>query len=178
MLTAAELNKTAKIITPSIEETIQYSFEELIKERRFDPTRVYRILIKSQLFNSGSVVVNYLDVILPEHHNESGMDRKKSKKESIKEHVCTKTCRDSVRLIPVGCESLLHKYKTWWYLISKQLGKSVFSMVVEQDAKVAQDQIRASKHNPLFIFNLLQFVTVDSLIIEKEDKGKTTWFAL
>lgn len=182
MLTYEEVNRTSSIVIPEIEarQSVNFLEEGSLERRGEDYTRSYRILVK-RVINQPAVApsVVFVDAVIPEHHNHSG----KSPHRSVTlpgqqaKHVCSDICReDSVRLIPVGHEDLLDKLMVWWFLLCQQdPNRRIESMVVEQESAVAQEQIRKAKLYPLFIYDDVQMVMIDSLVKTVRQGKQETW---
>lgn len=182
MLTFDQVNATAEIVIPDVEARMSMSYLDVAgtEPRELDYTRVYRVLVKKPIVHPSTVPsILYLDAVMPEHHNRSGMSPSRALllPGQAQQHACEDgLCVDSVRLIPVGCEDLLDKYLSWWCLVCRSNDRAVESILIEQDASMAQKQIREADHFPRFIYTDLDLVMADNLVrCSVSDGGKYPW---
>lgn len=171
-------NKDNRIVSQSVEADQALSFlRNISKNKALNIHRVYRLLVKKVDFSNMSPVIRYVDAVIPEHHNMSGLlwSREDS---SGSDHVCRpELCCDSVRLIPVGREDLLDKLCTWWYTLCSDISEDVTTIIIEQDGFTAQTQIEEAGFIPKVIVDYLQFCVTDSLIAcyDLPDSDEELW---
>jgi hypothetical protein len=135
----------------------------------FNPTRLYRLLVRSPVDTPETL---YFEATVPEHHCLSGLDRAFHR--PADQHICGSGCRSTARLIPVGCEDLLDRMMSWWCLVSRSRGLLATTIVVEQDAYVAQTQLEKAGYMSRFLCTDLQFVVADMPVVvcrAKDDNG-------
>jgi hypothetical protein len=158
-------NTNNRIVSSSLESDQLMSFLRISgKNKDFNIHRVYRLLVKRVDYTHIIPTVNYVDAVIPEHHNKSGLLWTPDESTG-EDHVCRQNlCIDSVRLIPVGREDLLDKLCTWWYTCCADVDEDLTTIVIEQDSYTAQKQIEAAGFTPKVIFDYLQFCVTDCLI--------------
>lgn len=174
-------NTKNRIVSSSVESDQLMSFLRISsKNKDFNIHRVYRLLVKKVDYSNIIPAVSYVDAVIPEHHNKSGLLWTPEDGKGY-EHVCRENlCVDSVRLIPVGREDLLDKLCSWWYTCCADLDEDVTTIVIEQDAYTAQKQIEAAGFVPKVIFDYLQFCVTDCLIASYDlpDSDDELWSSL
>lgn len=183
MLTYDEIRQTSVIIEEAVENRLRMTHlgDVEVPLRNQDYSRVYRLLVKHVIPAVGGVPpqLAYVDAVFADHHNASGMspDRSIAAPGTATDHICTDLCQDSVRLIHVGQEDLLERLLSWWFIRCQYQAQPVETMVVEQDASLAQEQIRANGCFPLFVYDELQLIIADPMIKEVVSHGSTnpTW---
>lgn len=178
-----------RVLTKSVESDHMMPFPPIFsKNKALNIHRCYRLLIKRIDYSSGTPRTIYVDAVIPEHHNKSGLFGSRPGSHGL-EHVCLEgMCSDSVRLIPVGREDLLEKLATWWYVSCADVIGDVTTIVIEQSSYDAQRQIIAAGFTPKVILDYLQFCISDVLItcyqIESElnpgleDEAEELWTSL
>lgn len=166
--TLEELQTSSRVVFPNLDSQLLTADLDgaLLAPRPLDPTRVYRTLLKFACYEAGVPQVRYTDAVMPECHNRSGLQRRGEARHPGHEvqHVCDPhRCRYSVRLVAVGREDLLYLTVSMWATFCRAQQLSTASVLIEQDAYVAQQQVRESQMRPLFVFDYLQLVAADSL---------------
>ena len=159
------VNKHTRILTSSLEaDQLMPFLRSSGKNKAFNIHRVYRLLVKKIDYSNIIPEVGYVDAVIPEHHNKSGLLWTPEESVGL-DHVCRQgLCVDSVRLIPVGREDLLDALATWWYTCCTDLDEDVSTIIVEQDSLLAQRQVEAAGFVPRTILTRSQFCVTDCLI--------------
>lgn len=177
MLTIREFESTANVAFRSVEELFHpFDIEPDIEQREFNVDRVYRLFIRDVLRSKVGHTPQsvYIDAVIPEHRRLSGMERRGRK------HLIGNGVEEisSVRLVHVGNEEMLIKVMRWWSLLCVSNKQSFSTLVAEQDAFVAQTQIRKCGLTPRFIYNIQQLVELDIPVKQELSDGRKTWFML
>lgn len=191
-LTRDDFDATASVFITSVEQCVRYGLDDEVTPIRIkDYSRVYRLLCR--VAGGSPPTIRFEDAAFPEHHNESGMLGRRRTRPDLDadevetfdqacarlDHTCSLLCRDSVRLIYVGHEDLLDRLMVWWDMRNRVLHRRCDTVVVEQDANVAQEQVRADGWYPLFLLDEVQQVVADGMVKETETRTsrgvQTTW---
>lgn len=174
MLTLKEFDRTANTVFRSVEELFHpFDIEPEIERQDFNIDRVYRLFIRDTV-RSPSVQVPvsvYRDAVIHEVHNVSGMERQRRL-------YVPPTEVASVRLIHVGNEDVLVKVMLWWSLLTSTHKQAYSTLVAEQNAYVAQEQVRKAGLTPRFVYNMQQLVELDLPVKQEVSGGNKTWFMI